>query len=221
MMTLVSCKIYMPQPVPIPLLSSSGDLQVSAGISVPPALNAFIAYSPLNHTEIQVYSEIGPETGRNIQGAAGYYWKNTQNLSFEVLGGINLGNGKAVNNTSGPSMEGHYKAYFGQFNFGQTAFGTRNIDYGVGLKTGMFSIDVTDRGYYENQKLDPNYFSNQYLSLEPMAFIRIGKGRLRSGFQISGSSLIGLSSKQKPIPYHSLTLGITLNYSLSKIHGTR
>lgn len=216
-MVCASCKVYVPQTAPVPLMTAKHELQLSGGITVPPAITGSVAFSPFNHIALQAHGFLAPQGSAYYQGMIGYYWKNLQNLNFEVYGGLAKGEGKAMKVTGAPSLNGNYSAYFTQLNIGQNGIGNRNLDYGIGIKAGIFSIKVIDNGYYENMELDPMSYKNKYYLVEPMAFLRIGKGPLRLGIQVNGVALINALSKQGQIPYHTIALGVNLNYRILKI----
>jgi len=215
-MAFMSCKVYYPQPAPVPLISAKHELQLNGGITLPPGLTGSVAYSPVSHLAVQVHGFLGPVGSDYWQGMVGYYWQNVQNLNFEVYGGLAGGKGKAMNVIGGPSLTGDYSICFTQFNFGQTRFGSRKMDYGIGLKAGILNVNITDNGYYEQNGLDPVLYSNQYFLIEPMAFLRLGDKRLRTSFQVNGTSLINTIENQKQIPFHTLVFGISFTYLLSK-----
>jgi hypothetical protein len=216
-MAFASCKVYVPQTVSIPLMSAKHELQLSGGITVPPAITGSVAFSPFSHIALQAHGFLAPQGSAYYQGMIGYYWKNQQSLNFEVYGGLAKGEGKAMKVSGSPSLNGNYSVYFTQLNIGQNGVGSRNLDYGIGLKAGIFSIKVIDNGYYENMELDPIHYKNKYYLVEPMAFLRIGKDPIRIGMQVNGVALISALSKQGQIPYHTIALGVSVNYRILKI----
>lgn len=209
---LTGCTVYMPQPVPIPLMTARNQVQISGGVTIIPGITGSAVYSPANHLAVQVYGFAAPDQINNYQAAAGYYWNNGSDLNLEFYGGMGGGNGKLINNAIPASFQGKYSLYFAQLNLGQVNQGKRHIDYGAGLKTGLFDAQTTDDGFYERNAPDPVHSRHQYFLLEPAAFFRIGNDRLKTGIQLNGASLINIGSKQSQIPYHTVTLGITLNY---------
>jgi hypothetical protein len=213
----LSCKIYTPQTAPIPLMNEKNELQLVGGLSFPAGVTGSAAYSPLYHFALQAHAFSAPQKTNYFQGMVGYYWKNKQNLNFEIYSGYAKGKGKAMKAVGDISMDGNYELLFTQFNLGQNRIGAGNMDYGFGLKAGYSGFNITDHGYYDNISLDPVYYNNKYLLLEPMAFIRIGKRRLRTCFQINGASFINASLKQEQIPYHSIALGVSMVYKMSII----
>jgi hypothetical protein len=211
----LSCKIYTPQTAPIPLMNEKNELQLVGGVSFPVGITGSVAYSPLHHLALQAHAFSAPQKTNYFQGMAGYYWKNKQNLNFEIYSGYAKGRGKAMKAVGDISMDGEYEVGFVQFNVGQNHIGAGNMDYGFGLKAGYSGFNITDHGYYENISLYPVNYNNRYLLLEPMAFLRLGKGRLKTCFQINGTSLINTTLKQEQIPYHSIALGVSMVYKMS------
>jgi hypothetical protein len=210
----LSCKVYTPQPAPIPLLTSKGELQLSGGVSLPVGMTTAIAYSPINHFAVEGYTFLAPQKSSYYQAMVGYYWKNKQNISFEVYTGYAEGAGKAMKAAGRNSLDGKFNQYYVQFNLGQNQIGESKMDYGFGVKAGITDMQLIDNGYYEPATMDPPKFYNHYYVIEPMAFLRLGMGRLRTGFQLNGTSLLNAVSKQKQIPYYPMTLGVSLNYKL-------
>jgi len=209
-----SCKVYNPQLAPIPLLSGRNELQIEGGISAPAGCHVSIAYSPLTKIGIQAFGSLSAESGHHYQGAIGYYWNNRSSLKYEIYSGIATGNGTAFMTRKPGSLKGDYSTYFLQMNLGQEAQWQKQIEYGIGLKVGLFDADITDNGFYESDGLDPVVYTHSYFLIEPMAFVRFGKKKLRVGLQMNGVSLINARQKQRQIPYNTIALGINLNYRL-------
>ena len=212
---LAGCTVYMPQPVPICLMSARNQVQLSGGFTIIPGIAGSAAYSPVNHLAVQVYGFAAPDQIHNYQAATGYYWNKGADLNLEVYGGLAGGEGKLINTAIPASYKGNYRLYFAQFNLGQQNQGKKHIDYGFGLKTGLFDAHTTDDGFYERNAPNPVQSRHQYILLEPAAFFRTGSEKFKTGFQLNGASLINAGSKQNQIPYHTGTLGITLNYFFS------
>jgi len=195
-------------------MTTKNEFQFSGGITIPPAITGSVAYSPIGHLAVQLHGFIAPLGSGYYQGMLGYYWESHQGLDFEIYGGYANGDGKAMKVSGSPSLIGNYSVYFTQLNIGQNGIGSRNLDYGIGLKVGTFNIRILDNGYYENVELDPTTYSNRYYLVEPMAFLRFGNGRFRSGMQVNGVSLINALNKQGQIPYHTMAIGLSLNYKI-------
>jgi hypothetical protein len=211
-----SCKVYTPQPAPVPLMSSKNELQLSGGLTAPAGITGSVAYSPVNHIAIEGHGFLGPQHSEYVQGMAGYYWENTQSLNFEIYAGIASGIGNAMKAAGSKSLKGEYDIYYTQFNFGQNRLGTSKIDYGFGIKAGFVTVKIIDNGYYDNNALDVNQYRNKYYLVEPIAFLRLGKNKLRTGVQINGVSMINAKNNQRQLPNHAMALGVSLNYIISK-----
>jgi len=209
-----SCKVYNPQLAPLPLLTERNELQIDGGISAPAGCNVAIAYSPVSNIGIQVFGSLSAESGYHYQGAIGYYWNKNPSLKYEIYTGIATGNGTAFKTSRPGSLNGDYSTYFLQMNLGQESQWKKPVEYGIGLKFGLFNAEITDNGFYESDGLDPVVYSNSYFLIEPIAFARFGNKKLRVGLQMNGVSLINTRQEQRQIPYNTVALGIHLNYRL-------
>jgi hypothetical protein len=193
-------------------MSYKNEMHFSGGITLPAGAAVSATYSPFNHVAFQIHGFVTPDEGQHLQGIAGYYWSNGSPFRFEIYGGLAKGQGKTIKASNPGFLKGDYKTYFTQFNLGQTTFGHKQIEYGLGIKTGLFDVEVTDNGFYESDGLDPVYYHNRYILIEPVAFVRFGGKGLKTGLQINGASLINAIAGQRQIPYHTLSLGLSLNY---------
>lgn len=209
-----ACTVYIPQPAMIPLMEHKNQLKLSGSISMLPAVSATACYSPLKHISVLAYGLEAPDQIRYFQGALGYYWKPS-NYTLEIYGGYGSGGGSMSRNANPGNLSGNYDTYFLQFNAGQTITTTKFYEYGISIKSGILKSHITDYGYYEMNDLDPVISNNSYLMFEPAAFVRFGKGKLRTGLQLNGATFISLSSDQRQLPYRPLTLALSINYKLN------
>jgi len=209
------CTVYLPQPVQIPLFENKKEFQAGAAVSFIPALSSSIGYSPIQHIGLQAYGLIAPDKIRYFQAAGGCYWNSRSGYTMELYGGLGIGQGLMVNNTDNSSLQGNYSTYFLQFNFGQTSFSSKNIDYGFAIKTGICKASITDKGYYESNIMDPVTYHNNYFLLEPAAFLRIGNKKIKAGIQLNGATFINTRSGQKQMPSRPITIGFSINYKIN------
>jgi len=212
---LMSCKVYTPQPVPAAMLSAKNDLSISGGIAVPFMGSSSIAYSPIKGFGIQSYASVSAENSHYFQGNLIHYWKDPSQRNYEVSVGTAWGTGKTVKATKPGTLKGDFLTCFSQLTIRQASNTFMNVDYGIGMKLGLMSVDITDNGYYESDGLDPVMYSNSYFLVEPLAFARFGERKVRFGLQVSGASLINIRESQRLIPYNTVSLGFTLLYKFS------
>lgn len=210
-----SCKVYSPQSVPIPLFTEKNEVLLTGGINIPAGIAGSLAYSPFSHVCIQAYGYTSAEETYYFQGSTGFFWKNNSSTRYEFMGGYASGKGKRIKSENPSYLEGEYDIYFTQFNLGQSVNRKQNIEYGFGLKAGLFNVSINDYGFYESNGLDPVSYFNKYFLLEPVALVRTGKRKIKSGVYISGTSLINLKPEQRLFPFHNLSIGFSLQYKFS------
>lgn len=208
-----ACTVYIPQPAMIPLMENKNQLKLSGSISMLPAISTTACYSPLKHISVLAYGLEAPDKIRYFQGALGYYWKSSD-FDFEIYGGYGKGGGSMSRNSTPGHLSGTYDTYFLQWNAGQTIQAKKYYEYGISIKSGLLKSRITDNGYYEMNDLDPVLSNNSYILFEPAAFVRIGKGKLKTGLQVNGATFLSLSNDQRKLPFRPLTIALSLNYKL-------
>jgi hypothetical protein len=215
MLYITGCTVYMPQPIIVPLFSNKHEFQANLSTSIIPSVSSSIAYSPLKHIGVQAYGLIAPDKIHYYQASGGYYWKSGSGMTMEIYGGFGAGQGMIVKNSDNSTLSGDYSVSFLQYNLGQTGLSSKNIDYGFAIKAGMCEATITDKGYYDITVLNPIINVNHYYLIEPSAFIRFGKKKLRTGIQLNGASFINVNVKQKQMPSRPITIGFSMNYKIS------
>lgn len=209
---LHACKVYAPHPIPVTGISHKNDIFISSGLSIPSGANFAAAYSPVEHLNLLAYGAYGPENTYHILGQAGFYWNKPGGTNYEICGGGAQGWGRMMRSDNPGILTGNHRTAYCQFNLTQITALKYPVEYGFGVKTGLMQMDISDNGFYESDGLDPISYVNKYLILEPMAFFRFGKKKIKTGFQLSGTSLINLFENQRQVPYHAVSLSISLNY---------
>ncbi len=213
-MLLTSCIVYHPQTSDIPLIHKRNDLRLDAGISIVPSAHATISYGLADKVSIQTFGSIGPDERYYLQVAFGYFKEFKTNNVFEVYGGVGLGYGDAYESTTGGGLYGAYKIAFTQFNYGKLDCKFANMDYGIGLKTGLLNSNLIDNDYYyPADGIKSKYIDNSFL-IEPNAFLRIGGQKLKFSIKLGGSWMYKFTNKNKSLPYSFINLGLGLNYRL-------
>jgi hypothetical protein len=205
-----SCTIYEPQMVSIPLMSEKNEVQLNGGFSFLGGGYGSVAFAPAQHVALQVYGSIYPEN-TNFQGSVGYCTKNQSDLNFEIYGGLGSGIGSDYDDGITTYSNADYLLYFVQANFGQTNMGSAHIDYGFGLKTGLFDASVKDKII---TSVEP-YHTNGFL-IEPQAFIRMGSKNIKGGIQINGTKIF-LNSHTDLFSefYVPFNFGLSINYRIA------
>lgn len=205
--TLNSCTIYEPQMVSIPLMSEKNEVQLSGGFSMLGGVSGSVAFAPAEHVALQVYGSAYPEN-TNIQASVGFYTRTNSDLNFEVYAGFGSGNGSEYADLTYTYSNPDYLLYFAQANFGQTNQGSAHIDYGFGIKAGVFEAHMKDNGM-----TNPKPYSTSAFLIEPQAFVRFGGEHFKVGFQMNGTKIFlqpdNALFNEFYIPYN---MGLCLTY---------
>jgi hypothetical protein len=223
LMMISGCAIYHPQTTDIPLISEKKDLRIDAGVSLIPSAHATVSYGLTNHIALQVFGSAGIEHRYYFQFAPGLYKKFTNLAVMELYSGIGYGYGNTYKNPLasdigprpvGENLFGNYQIYFVQFNLGKNTSESDRIDYGIGLKTGLFHSNLTDRNFY-NYSFDTGPFtlySENKLLLEPALFFRYGKERVRFSYKIGFTRIFKLSDQDHYVPAPWINMGFGINF---------
>jgi hypothetical protein len=207
---LNSCTVYLPQPASIPLMNQKNEVQLSGGVTMLGGVDGSVAYAPGQHVAMQVYGSLHTTQISYFQGAIGYCTKSKSDINFEIYGGVGSGNGDSFGFNSFNNANGGYMLYFAQGNFGQTNLGSAHLDYGFGLKSGIFDISVKDN----TSSLPITYNSNSWL-IEPQAFVRMGGERLKVGFQLNVVGIFDTNSNNPVVFYYPVNFGLSINYRIT------
>ncbi len=205
-----SCTVYMPQAVPVPLMSHKHELHLSAGLVAGPGAMASVCYSPLNHLAFQLYGSSAVRHVQYSQFAPGYYNSLGKGFRYEVFGGVGFGSGnypKTSGDKTVGSIKGNYSLAFIQLNAGGSYDGRLLVEYGGGVKTGIF-----DSRFLDALDLQPaEQYSMKAMLLEPSVFIRTGRF-VMVGLQFNYSYIGKLSNVQHAFPHAETMLAFTLGF---------
>lgn len=207
MFALSSCTTYLPQTASIPLMNEKNEVHVSGGLTMLGGIDGSVAYAPADHVALQAYASLHSDEIRYYQGAVGYFTKSKEDLNFEIYGGVGGGNGNNYESDNNGYVNGDYLLYFAQANFGQTNTSKAHIDYGFGLKAGMFDAKIIN---YSDPV--PVYNTNNSLLIEPQAFMRLGGQKFKVGFQLNVSRIFNLTNDAPTLFYYPVNFGMSMNY---------
>lgn len=205
-----SCTIYLPQPASIPLMNEKNEVQLNGGFTFLGGVNGSVAFAAGDHVALQAYGAVHPEQINYFQGSVGYYTKNKSDLNFEIYAGLGAGNGTDWGFDNTELYNGDYLLYFAQANIGQTNLGSAHIDYGFGLKSGLFDAYVTDYSIS-----NPVYYTNNSLLIEPQAFMRLGGEKFKIGFQVNGTRIFNLSNEESVMLYYPMNFSVSMNFRIA------
>ena len=191
-------------------MHEQNEVQISCGFTSLAGVNGSLAYAPGEHVAIQAYGSMHTREIRYLQGAVGYYTKGKSGLNFEIYAGMGGGNGNDLGYGEEVYVNGDYFLYFAQANFGKTNLGSAHIDFGLGIKTGIFDAKVID---YTNPV--PLHYSNNSLLVEPQAFVRMGGEKLKAGFQLNGCAIFPVNHQESKLLYYPAIFGLSINYRIA------
>ena len=210
---LTGCAVW-PKTVDIPLIKEKNDLRIDAGIALIPAANATVSYGLTDKIAVQTFGGIDVDGLHYFQGAAGLFKDRGNNFITEWYAGVGTG---ISNVFKGPGrLKGDYQLYFMQFNIGKLSGRFLNSDYGFGLKAGYLRTHLKDKGYFGYYSTKENYpypvQKDNCMAIEPAAFIRFGKGKLRFNIKMGGLVFFQFTNRDKRIPAGFFNAGIGLDY---------
>lgn len=225
---LSGCAVYHPQTTDIPLIDHKGDLRIDAGASVIPSVHSTISYGLTKNIALQAFGSIGIEKRRYLQLAPGFYKCLNNNKVIELYSGLGVGYANTVKNPFAnmpeaikQSLYGRYQLYFVQLNWGKNANESRKLDWGLGIKTGLFHSVLTDMNYYRTysaNEIFPINTENSIL-LEPVFSIRLGNEKTKFTFKIAATKILNLNHPDNYIPAPVLNMSLGVNFRL--LRGTR
>jgi len=220
--TASSCMVYHPHNVDIPLLEEQGDLHVdvSASMTAPlmagPALNASVAYAPIQMLGVQAAASVTDLKNNHFQLAAGTY----QVLGRPVLECyIGYARGNAFDGaTSSESsrhydVSGYYNLFFSQINFGYNSVLESDFDWGLGLKGGLMNprwdkIEHLDDG---STALAERHEDSHFL-IEPQLMMRFGGEHFKISLNFAYAFLSDWPVDNNYFNYDRFSAGVGLHY---------
>jgi hypothetical protein len=211
----MSCCVYHPHMVDIPLISKKGDVRLNAGISMV-KWHATVSAGISKWIALQTYGSTNGEKEYYVQQSVGYFKALENRKVMEIYTGFGYGYGDAYNDANPGDLFGNYQVYFTQFNFGKINCDFAHADFGFGLKTGLIHSKLTDRGYYERvyPPLEhPPVYTDNSIFIEPQIFVRLGGEHLKVNLQVGATGVRKLTNKDKYLPTLPVNIGLGINYS--------
>jgi hypothetical protein len=217
------CAIYHPQTTDIPLIDHKGELRIDLGTSVIPSVHSSFSYGLTNKIAIQAFGSVGVESRYYFQFAPGLYKSFNNKKVIELYSGVGLG---YANTTKDPltnmpevikqSLFGNYQLYFVQFNWGKNAYNLKKLDWGLGLKTGLFHSNLTDMNYYSiSSEVGPFPLNKENsILLEPVFVFRIGREKAKFTYKFALTKILKLHHPENYIPSPVLNMSLGINFKL-------
>ena len=217
------CAVYHPQTADIPLIDHKGELRIDLGASVIPSVHTSFSYGLTNKTALQAFGSIGPEERYYLQFSPGLYKCVKNKKVIELYSGFGFGHANTVKNPLANmpeaikgSLYGNYQLYFVQFNWGKNADEPKELDWGLGLKTGLFHSSLTNMNYYSILSGEGPYPVNNENSilLEPVFSFRIGNEKAKFTYKFAVTKILNLKHPDNYIPAPVLNMSLGVNFKL-------
>jgi hypothetical protein len=215
LLLITGCCVYHPQTTDIPLIKGKNDLRIDAGISFVPTVHSTISYGLTKKIAIQVFGSTGGYERKYFHIAPGLYKVHENHIVMELYGGFGYGYGNAYKDANPGRLYGNYQLYFLQYNIGKYSSKSGHFDFGIGIRSGYFHSNLTDRNYYvRGNEAGPfiNYKANSIL-IESLAFFRVGGEKVKFSFKVGACQIYKLANPDLYIPTTILNIGLGLNYS--------
>jgi hypothetical protein len=212
-LSTMSCAVYHPNLVDIPLINKRGAGRINAGIS-PFGYHGTVSVGITKKMAIQTFGSFAGEHIYYVQQSIGYYKDLGNKKVLELYSGFGYGYGDAYNDANPGDLLGNYQVYFTQFNFGKIDCDFAHADLGIALKTGLLHSKLTDRNYYARN--GPPYessgiYTDNSLLMEPQAFVRIGGRQVKLTFQIGAAKVFKFTNTDKWFPAFPVNFGLGIN----------
>jgi hypothetical protein len=213
--TAISCSVYDPHLVDIPLINKKNDARFDAGFSAMFLWNCTFSYGLTKNIAIQTFGTWSDHDRYFVHQAVGYFKDIGNRKIIEIYGGVGYGYGDAYKDANPGDLLGNYQLYFTQFNFGKIDCKFAHADIGFGIRTGILHSKLTDKNYYGRYfpVTDYKQISDNCLTFEPNVFIRLGGQRFKFSLKLGGCLIYKFTNRDKMLPYNMLNLGIGFNYN--------
>jgi hypothetical protein len=219
---LTGCAVYHPQTTDIPLIDHKGDLRIDVGASLIPSVHSTFSYGLTKRIALQAFGSIGIENRHYLQVSPGFYkWLDNKKV-IELYSGFGCGYANTIKNplanmpeAVNQSLYGKYQVYFVQFNWGEKGNQSGGMDWGFGIKTGLFHSNLTDENYYEiNSETGPYPFLKENsILLEPVLFFRTGRKNVKFSYKFGLTRVFKLTNHMNYIPAPFINIGFGLNFT--------
>lgn len=222
-LAFTSCVVYHPHNTDIPLLREQGDLHVdgsfsmSAPLMAAPALNATVAYAPLNMLGVQAAASFTDIGTYHLQAAAGTYFP----FGLSVLECyIGYAHGAAKHDTVSNLLnetfrtEGSYNMVFSQINFGWSGLDEDCIDVGFGLKCGLLTPDFVKYQVANDgtESIAAQYDTPSFL-IQPQLMFRFGWPKVKFSVNVAYAALSDWPTDDNYFNYERFSAGLGIHFT--------
>ena len=216
-----SCVVYHPHNVDIPLLSERGQLHVDGSVSmsapllVAPALNATVAWAPLDMFGVQASASVTDFKNCYFQAAGGTYFPFGNAVLECYLG---YGHGLSYDDSVGDlnhhhyTVDGSYNRVFSQINFGWAGLDDGGIDVGMGLKGGLLTPkwDKIERLSDGTETLAERHDQVHFL-LQPQLMFRFGWQKVKFSVNVAYAFLTDWPTENNYFNYERFSAGLGMH----------
>ncbi|MBP5548683.1 MAG: hypothetical protein J6X58_07335 [Bacteroidales bacterium] len=215
----VSCVMYHPHNVDIPLLEQKGDLRIDGSLNMTfPLLdgtgaNATVSWAPLNMLGLQASGSISDPENYQVQAAVGTF-KGWGKSVLEFYVGAAKGHSYYEFSNKQANVGGPYNMFFGQINFGWNHLANDIVDVGVGFKSGMMNPNWSKETYDESTgtwSIAATH-TDPHLLIEPLLMLRMGGEHLKFCINVAYSVFADWPTDDNNFNYTRLSVGAGLNY---------
>ena len=156
---------------------------------------------------VQAYVSMDGQFRSHLQGALGLFKSFGNNMVTELYGGYGYGTSGFESNfrlDENNTLFGNYHLAFAQLNLGKTDWGSKHIDYGLGVKGGHFFCNQ------EQFSEDPPIYQKNGWMVEPSVFFRFGNKKMKICTKIN---YLWTNSVAKEVYYPlSLSFGVNMHF---------
>jgi hypothetical protein len=219
---LTGCAVYHPQMTDIPLIDHKNELRIDIGASLIPSVHSTLSYGLTKNIALQAFGSIGIEHRRYLQISPGFYKCLNNSKVIELYSGFGWGYANTIKNPLAnmpeavrQSLYGNYQVYFVQFNWGKKGSQSGGMDWGFGIKTGLFHSNLTDENYYEiNSEAGTYPFLNENsILLEPVMLFRTGRKNVKFSYKFGITRIFKLTNQRNYIPAPYINMGFGVNFT--------
>lgn len=221
-----SCVMYHPQTVDLPLLQHRGDLRADFSVAVSPLFvaptvdfNGSLAYGITDHIGSQLYASIADAQNGYLQFAAGGF----QSLSdYAVVEGY-LGYGHGWSHYTYTPLDqnllgtasGSCQLYYAQTNIGWVGLLADVLDFGVGLKGGLFKPNFSNVQHdAKGQVVSTTAAVKGRTLFEPQLMLRLGGEHVKLRIGMAFTLFPAKPIDSYEFNFSPLTLSLGINYRL-------
>ena len=217
--SFVSCVMYHPHNVDIPLLEQKGDLRIDGSVNMTfPLLdgtgaNATVSWSPVNRLGVLASGSLTDPKNYQVQASAGTYFGWGKSV-LECYIGAGTGHSYYEFSNKNAHVGGQYSLLISQINFGWNHLAEDVIDVGVGFKAGVLTPNWIKESYDESTETWSTVLTHTdpHFLMEPQLMFRAGGEHLKFCINIAYAFFADWPTEDDNINYTRLSVGAGVNF---------